>query len=172
MRMIVLMLVLLCFLLGCSNGTVIPMSRISYDSSDTNKIVIIEIADDSEPIFELYGSGLVRRRKDIFQEEFESGNLSEKQIKQLLNHLINKQRVGDLCSYYPENIIPGIEMYPNSELSLKIRIDGFYKQIQFAYSNVGGELDYFREEERIDEETFKELDRLRSVFQYLMEYKY
>ena len=100
----------------------------------------------------------------------ESGYLSKKQVKQLLNHIINKQRIGDLASGYPESVIPGIEMYPNPELLLEVRINGFHKQLRFVYSNVSDELEYFRDEERIDEETFNELDKLRAIFRFLMKY--
>ncbi|NLX69985.1 MAG: hypothetical protein GX024_03640 [Clostridiales bacterium] len=171
MRFKLVILILLCLLVGCSNKAVIPMSSISYDTSETNRIVLIEEVNSSKPVFELYGNGFVRKRSNIFQEELENGKLSKKQIRQLLNYIINKQRVGDLESSYPEDTIPGIEMYPNPELYLDIRIDRFNKHIRFAYSNVGDQLEYFKEEERINEETFKELDKLRSIFRYLMEYK-
>jgi hypothetical protein len=166
----VIAVILVCLLMGCSGKAVIPLSNITYDSSDTNKIIYIEDIGDSKPVFELYGSGFIRRRANVFHEEMESGYLSKKQVKQLLNHIINKQRIGDLASGYPESVIPGIEMYPNPELLLEVRINGFHKQLRFVYSNVSDELEYFRDEERIDEETFNELDKLRAIFRFLMKY--
>ena len=103
MRFKLVILILLCLLVGCSNKAVIPMSSISYDTSETNRIVLIEEVNSSKPVFELYGNGFVRKRSNIFQEELENGKLSKKQIRQLLNYIINKQRVGDLESSYPED---------------------------------------------------------------------
>jgi hypothetical protein len=170
MRFVVL-LVILCVLVGCSSKTVIPMASIAYDQSESNGIIYLEIKGNNKPVFALYGNGFLEIRRDFFQNEMENKQLTEQQVKRLLNHLINKQRIGDLESNYPEEVIPGIDMYPNFDFVLEVKIDGFQKQINFAYSSVCDELEDFKEEGRIDEETFDELCKLRAVYNYLIQYK-
>ncbi len=50
-------------------------------------------------------------------------------------------------------------------------MDSINKSI-LPYSSVCDELEYFKKEGRIDQETFDELNKLRTIFNYLMEYKY
>lgn len=169
MKIILVLLIVLSILVGCYGKTVIPMSEMSFDPLTNNRIVCIEEVGNTKPVFELYGDGVIRVRRDLFQDDMESGKLSQRQIKRMLNHIINVLRIGDLGSSYPEEFIPGIEMYPNPELMLEVNINGFYKQIYFAYSSVCDELEYFKKEGRIDEETFRELNKLRAVFNYLIE---
>jgi len=152
---------------GCSFET-----GISYDPSSENAIIRIKEVKGDNTVFELYGNGVIRVRRDIFESKVESGQLSQRQVKQILNHVINKLRIGELQSSYPKEFIPGIEMYPNMELILEVNIDGFNKHISFAYSNVCDELEYFLEEGRIDRQAFKQLNRLKAVFDYLLEYKF
>ncbi|SFQ23649.1 hypothetical protein [Caldicoprobacter faecalis] len=132
MKIILVLLIVLSILVGCYGKTVIPMSEISYDPLANNRIVCIEEVDNTKPVFELYGNGVIRVRRDLFQDEIESGKLSKRQIKRMLNRIINKFRIGDLRNSYPEEFIPGIEMYPNPKLLLEVNINGFYKQIYFA----------------------------------------
>ena len=46
----VIAVILVCLLMGCSGKAVIPLSNITYDSSDTNKIIYIEDIGDSKPV--------------------------------------------------------------------------------------------------------------------------
>jgi hypothetical protein len=172
MKIRMALLMVLLALAGCSDRAVIPMSKLSYDPAADNRIVCIEVVGNGTPIFELYGDGAIRVQRDPLGEEVKSGQLGQGQVKQLLNHIINKLRVGDLGFDYSEEFIPGIEMHPNFDLVLVISIDGFNKQISFAYSSVCDELEFFKEEGRIDKETFDELNKLRAVFKYLLGYKF
>lgn len=161
------MLALTALLEGCASGI-----EISYSSSPENMLIYIQETGSSQPMFELYGNGRVRVRRDPFEDKVESGYLTQKQVKQVLDHIINKLKVGELQSSYPKDFIPGIEMYPDMNLVLKVTVDGFEKTISFAYSNICSGLKDFLEEGRIDRQAFGELSRLRAIVEYLLKCKF
>ncbi len=160
-------LALMALLQGCASGI-----KVSYTPSPENMLIYIGQTNSDQSIFELYGNGSVRVRRDPFENEVESGQLTQGQIRQVLNHVINKLKVGDLQSSYPKDFISDIEMYPNMDLVLAVTIDGFEKRISFAYSNICDELKYFLEEGRIDRQAFEELSRLKAIVEYLLGYKF
>lgn len=160
-------LALIAVLVGCSSGT-----EISYNSSPENVVICIKETGSDQPVFELHGNGAVRVRRNPFENKVESGQLNQRQVRQVLNHVVNKLRIGNLQSSYPKEFIPGIEMYPNMDLVLEVNTDGFERRITFAYSNICDELKYFLEEGRIDRQAFEQLSRLKEVVEYLLEYKF
>ncbi|GEM_PF-1102344 len=160
-------LALTVFLDGCASET-----RISYNSSPEYTLIRIEESKSGRSIFELYGNGTIRVRRNPFEDEVEGGQIAQRQVRQILEHVINKLKIGDLQSSYPEEFIPGIEMYPNMDLVLEVTVEGFEKSISFAYSNICNELKYFLEEGRIDRQAFEELSRLKAIVEYLLEYKF
>lgn len=160
-------LALMALLQGCTSGV-----RISFNSSPENMLIYIRQVKGGQPIFELYGSGSIRVRRNPFESEMESDQLTQRQVRQVLDNVINKLKIGDLQSSYPKDFIPGIEMYPNMELVLEVVIEGFEKRISFAYSSICDELKYFLKEGRIDRQSFEELNRLKAIVEYLLGYKF